>query len=87
MLFVGPAIEVASGENLTHARQDELARLEWKNLPLGDGLVWKKGKGERHLAVFTDPSCPYCKHLEEEFAKLDNVTIHYLLVSFLGSSS
>jgi hypothetical protein len=32
--------------------------------------------GERVLAVFSDPDCPYCQRLESELEKLDNVTVY-----------
>ena len=53
-------------------------------LPLADALKTVKGKGERMLVVFSDPSCGYCKRLEPELDKLDNVTIYTFLVPFQG---
>jgi thiol:disulfide interchange protein DsbC len=32
------------------------------------------------LAVFSDPDCPYCKRLEPELAKINNVTIYTFLM-------
>ena len=39
------------------------------------------------LAVFSDPKCPYCKALDDELAKLDNVTVYTFLLPWLGSES
>lgn len=57
-----------------------------EHLPLTDALKTVKGTGERQLVVFSDPSCGYCKRLEPELDKLDNVTIYTFLVPFQGSA-
>lgn len=46
-----------------------------------------KGNGSRQLVVFSDPNCPYCKKLEQELVKLDNVTIYTFLYPVLGEDS
>ena len=38
------------------------------------------------MAVFSDPSCPYCKQLELELADLDNITVYTFLVPFQGEA-
>jgi thiol:disulfide interchange protein DsbC len=38
-----------------------------------------KGDGSRKLALFSDPDCPFCKRIEQEFLNLDNVTIYTFL--------
>jgi thiol:disulfide interchange protein DsbC len=45
-------------------------------LPLQNAIKVVRGDGKRRLAVFSDPDCPYCKKAEQEFTKLDNVTIY-----------
>lgn len=55
-------------------------------LPFTDAIRTVRGSGERHLAVFSDPGCIYCKRLESELGGLDNVTIHTFLVPFQGSA-
>lgn len=55
-------------------------------LPLTDAIKTMRGNGERAMVVFSDPACPYCKRLEPELAKLDNVTIHTFLVPFQGNA-
>jgi thiol:disulfide interchange protein DsbC len=46
-----------------------------------------KGDGSRVVAVFTDPRCPYCRSLESELAKLDNVTIYTFLYPVVSRES
>ena len=55
-------------------------------LPLTDAIKTVRGNGERTMVVFSDPACPYCKRLEPELDKLDNVTVHTFLVPFQGSA-
>jgi thiol:disulfide interchange protein DsbC len=56
------------------------------DLPLADAIKTVRGNGQRWVAVFSDPSCPYCKQLEPELAGLDNVTIYTFLLPFQGSA-
>jgi thiol:disulfide interchange protein DsbC len=60
--------------------------VSFADLPLKDAIKTVRGNGARLLAVFSDPVCPYCKLLEPELAKLDNVTIHTFLVPFQGNA-
>ena len=46
---------------------------------LSNAIRTVKGSGEREIAVFSDPDCPYCKTLETELSALDNVTIYTFL--------
>ena len=73
---------VTDGESATQARQVNFA-----TLPLHDAVKTVKGDGSRLLAVFSDPRCPYCKALDDELAKLDNVTVYTFLLPWLGPES
>jgi thiol:disulfide interchange protein DsbC len=46
-----------------------------------------KGNGKRTLITFEDPNCGYCRQLQNELVKLDNVTIYTFLWPFLAESS
>lgn len=72
----GDIIRMKDQQNMTSPKRDELQKIDFSTLPLKDAITYKKGKGERKLAVFSDPQCPYCKRLEVELMKLDNVTIY-----------
>lgn len=79
-VFVGDLVDVKSGQSLTEARRSELNRVAWNTLPLADAIKEVRGNGERKLAVFTDPDCPYCKRLERDsLAGVSNVTIYTFL--------
>lgn len=87
VLIVGNMIDVKTQKNLTQERIEALSKISWSDLKFENSFAYKKGNGEREIAVFTDPNCPYCKKFEEELAQLDNVTIHYFPVKFLGPDS
>ncbi|KMN76686.1 thiol:disulfide interchange protein DsbC [Chromobacterium alkanivorans] len=79
-LFVGDLIDAVKKESLTEKKMAELNKVDFKSLPFEYALKEVRGKGERKLAVFSDPDCPFCKKLEREGLKnLDNVTIYTFL--------
>jgi len=62
------------------------APIRFEQLPLSDAVKTVRGAGQRRVAVFSDPNCPYCKQLEAELASLDNITIYTFLLPFLGET-
>ena len=75
-LVPGELIEVGSKRNLTKERADQLNKVDFASLPKELAIKFVNGTGEHELAVFSDPECPYCRKLEVELAKLQNVTIY-----------
>ena len=65
----------------------ETRQVNFATLPLQDAVKVVIGDGSRLLAVFSDPRCPYCKALDEELAKLNNVTVYTFLLPWLGPES
>ena len=87
--LTAPKIAQASGTNdsgraTTETSRSAEASISFDTLPLADAIKTVRGAGQRKMAVFSDPSCPYCKQLEFELAKLDNVTVYTFLVPFQG---
>ena len=87
--LTAPKIAQASGTNdsgraTTETSRSAGASISFDTLPLADAIKTVRGAGQRKMAVFSDPSCPYCKQLEFELAKLDNVTVYTFLVPFQG---
>lgn len=74
--FTGDLIDLARERNLTQERMEELTRVKFDSLPLDQALKVVKGKGQRQLVIFSDPDCPFCRKLEKELAKIDNVTLY-----------
>ncbi len=75
-IIVGEVVETKTRKNLTRERQDDLNKVAFGDLPLDNAIKIVKGDGSRRIAVFSDVDCPYCKKLENELVKLDNVTIY-----------
>ena len=75
----GSIISTKNMTNLTEQRKRKLSAIAFDELPLDLAFKRVKGNGERKMAVFSDPDCPYCKRVESDLAKLDNVTIYMFL--------
>ncbi len=72
--------------NITEERSRKLFAIDFDRLPLENAVKVVRGKGERKIAVFSDPNCGFCKKLEKEFLNIDNVTIYtFLYPTFPGS--
>jgi thiol:disulfide interchange protein DsbC len=85
-LIDGSIVETGTMTNLTAARQKELEEKKlrllafpFEQLPFDMAIKKVKGDGSRKVAVFSDPDCPFCRRLERELVKLDNVTIYLFL--------
>lgn len=87
LIVRGRLIDAATGKNLTEERMRVLTRIKFDQLPLD--LAFRKvlGSGARKLAYFTDPNCPFCRKIEPDLAKLENVTIYIFLYPVLGQDS
>lgn len=65
----------------------EPEKVDFAQLPLADAIKTVHGNGQRKLAVFSDPGCGYCRQLEPELARLNDVTIYTFLVPFQGAAT
>lgn len=86
-LIQGNLIDVRQKRNLTEERVEKLLAIDFNSLPVKDAFTVVRGNGQRKLAIFSDPNCGYCKRIERDLAKLDNVTIHVFLYPVLGPGS
>ncbi|MEW6131738.1 MAG: DsbC family protein [Pseudomonadota bacterium] len=78
-LVLGDVIDLSGKRNITAMRNAKLSEVKWSSLPLANAIKEVKGNGSRKLAIFSDADCPYCRKLEPELEKLDNVTIYTFL--------
>jgi len=75
--LIGELIDTKTSLNVTEQRFRKLTALNLKDLPPPDMAIKRvKGDGRRQLIVFSDPMCPFCRRIEQEFVKLNNVTIY-----------
>lgn len=75
----GSLYDMQTQRDLTAGVLDEINRFDVSSLPTSDAIISVRGVGERKLWVFSDPDCPYCKKLEQELLKIDNVTVYTYL--------
>jgi thiol:disulfide interchange protein DsbC len=86
-LIDGQLIDAKSGKNLTEERVNKLTAIDFKDLPIKDAFVMKRGTGARKIAIFEDPNCGYCKRFEADLQKINNVTVYMFLYPILGADS
>jgi thiol:disulfide interchange protein DsbC len=78
-VLVGEMIGTRDRRNFTREHLDKLNEVKFDTLPFNQAFKIVHGDGSRKMAVFSDPDCPYCRRLEPELAKIDNVTIYVFL--------
>jgi thiol:disulfide interchange protein DsbC len=86
-LFAGQLIDLKTRKNITAARQQELSRINFADLPLDQAIKQVRGNGKRVIATFEDPNCVYCKKLAKEMQTLKDATIYTFLIPILSPDS
>jgi thiol:disulfide interchange protein DsbC len=83
-VFDGNLIDMRAREprNLT---QETMGRILAKSSDLAVKRV--RGSGKRVIYTFEDPNCGYCKDLQKELVKLNDVTIYTFLWPILSQDS
>ncbi len=75
----GTLVDAKTRQNLTSERLKKFTEIPFDKLPFDQAIKIVKGSGKRQLAVFEDPDCPFCKQLESELKKVDDVTVYVFL--------
>ena len=86
--FTGNLVDLRGRElrNLTQESSDKLAAAALaKSMDLAVKRV--KGNGKRVIYTFEDPNCGYCKELQKELTKVNDVTIYTFLWPILSQDS
>lgn len=87
-MFKGDLLDMrgAQPRNLTDA---SVAKLAAKTLAKStdDAVKRVRGNGKRVIYTFEDPNCGYCKELQKELKKLNDVTIYTFLWPILSQDS
>lgn len=78
-IMQGNVIDNKTGADLTEQKKNKLTAIDFDSLPLDKAIKKVKGTGARKVAVFTDPDCPFCKRIEQEFEKMNDVTVYLFL--------
>ena len=85
-ILAGSMIRLKDQHNLTKDLLIQQNSVDWKKLPLQDALKSVRGTGKRQIAIFSDPNCPYCKQLEDELKKLNNITVYTFILPLKAQS-
>jgi len=75
----GQLFDLERNVSLSDERMHQLTAIKFDQLPLDLAIKRVKGDGTRTLVYFGDPDCPFCKELEKELVKINNVTIYTFL--------
>lgn len=82
-MFQGILFDVAKRKNVTEESKDGPRAALLKDLKSPMLVTYAaKGKATDTITVFTDPSCPYCRKLHGEVAKLNELGIEVRYVTF-----
>ena len=72
--------------NLTRERRDQIATAALARAQ-GNAIRRVRGNGRRVLYTFEDPNCGYCRDLQRELNKLNDVTVYTFLLPILSADS
>ena len=87
VIIAGALIDGKTMQNYTAERMQKLTAVKFSDLPLNNAIKQVRGDGKRVLVTFEDPNCGYCKRLDKEIAKLDNITLYTFLYPILSPDS
>jgi thiol:disulfide interchange protein DsbC len=80
-------IDLVGRQDLTQERLDQIASINFKDLPLELALKKVQGNGKRIVAVFEDPYCPICRSFHQFMAQMQDVTIYTFAYPVISAES
>lgn len=77
----GEVLDLKNNVNITTEREDQRAIEFFKSLPFESAIAVKYGTGKHKIAVFSDPDCPFCQTMDQDFHQnlKEDVTIYYFM--------
>lgn len=86
-LFIGKIMNIQTKKDYTDERLRQISIVNFSDLPKDLAIRVVKGDGSRSIAVFSDPTCRYCKQLENNLRNVDDVTIYLYPFNILSEKS
>ena len=91
-ILIGEAIDVETGESLSDVRKEETIAEVVAQTSVEDMVVFAaQGETKRHMTVFTDIDCGYCRRLHQEVPALNAAGLEVRYMAYpragIGSSS
>lgn len=80
-------VDLATKKDLTQERLDQMASINFKELPLDLALKTVQGNGKRIVAVFEDPHCPICRTFHQFLRQLPDLTIYTFAYPIISAES
>jgi thiol:disulfide interchange protein DsbC len=85
ILINGDVVDLKDNRSLTNAlREANRPKFNPADLRAAETDAIRMGSGSRKLFVFSDPDCPYCRQLQGELGKLQNVSVFVLPLPLAG---
>lgn len=78
-MILGRLVDTRTRQDLSAEHLDAHNAIDFGKLPFDRAIKIVKGNGSRHLALFEDPDCPYCRQLEKDLRSVSDVTIYVFL--------
>ena len=78
-LFTGRLMDTRTKQDLSAQHLDAHNSIDFSKLPLEKAIRIVKGNGQRKLAIFEDPDCPFCHQLEDSIRPITDVTLYVFL--------
>jgi len=78
-LLVGRLMDTRTRHDLSADHLDAHDAIDFHALPFDQAIRIVRGTGERQLAVFADPDCPYCQQLEKDLQAMSDITVYVFL--------
>lgn len=78
-MIVGRMMDTQTKHDMSADALDGYYTVDFKTLPLNEAVKIVKGNGERKIALFADPDCPYCRQLEQNMRSMTNLTVYLFL--------
>ncbi len=80
LIVADRVLDLDAKKDILEERVNRLTAVHFDALPLDLAFKKVKGTGKRRIAVFSDPDCPYCRRLEQDLKKINDVTIYTFLL-------
>lgn len=78
-VVVGHMMDTQTHQDLSASALDTFYTIDFQSLPFDSAIKIVKGNGERKIALFEDPDCPYCRQLEQSMRSMTNLTVYLFL--------
>ncbi len=92
-IFLGNILNTKTKQNITQINLEQLQKFKWQDFNFGNALIFRIGDTNsknfinRQIVLISDPNCGFCKKMEKELLKVNNVTIYNFITPLLSNDS